>query len=105
MGLTGLDIFKQLPKTNCRDCGVPTCLAFAMKLAQKQASLDQCPHVSEEAKQALSGASAPPIKLVTIGAGDRKLEVGNETVATAMEELMPWLEEHDHPALKMPSLM
>jgi len=86
VGLTGLDIFKQLPKTNCRDCGVPTCLAFAMKLAQKQASLDQCPHVSEEAKQALSGASAPPIKLVTIGTGDRKLEVGNETVLFRHEE-------------------
>ena len=80
MALTGIDIFKQLPKTNCRECGQPTCLAFAMKLAQKQASLDQCPHVSEDAKAALAGASAPPIKLVTIGAGDRKLEIGNETV-------------------------
>jgi len=86
VGLTGLDIFKQLPKTNCGDCGVPTCLAFAMKLAQKQASLDQCPHVSEEAKQSLSGASAPPIKLVTIGEGDRKLEAGNETVLFRHEE-------------------
>jgi acetyl-CoA decarbonylase/synthase complex subunit gamma len=86
VGLTGLDIFKQLPKTNCRKCGVPTCLAFAMKLAQKQASLDQCPFVSEEAKAALSGASAPPIKLVTIGAGERKLEIGNETVLFRHEE-------------------
>jgi len=86
VGLTGLDIFKQLPKTNCGDCGTPTCLAFAMKLAQKQASLDQCPHVSEEAKQALSGASAPPIKLITIGTGDRKLEIGNETVLYRHEE-------------------
>jgi len=86
VGLTGLDIFKQLPKTNCGDCGVPTCLAFAMKLAQKQASLDQCPHVSEEAKAALEGASAPPIKLVTVGAGDRKLEIGNETVLFRHEE-------------------
>jgi acetyl-CoA decarbonylase/synthase complex subunit gamma len=86
VGLTGLDIFKQLPKTNCGDCGVPTCLAFAMKLAQKQASLDQCPHVSEEAKAALEGASAPPIKLVTIGVGDRKLEIGNETVLFRHEE-------------------
>ena len=86
MGLTGLDIFKQLPKTNCGDCGVPTCLAFAMKLAQKQASLDQCPHVTESAKDALSGAAAPPIKLVTIGTGERKLEVGNETVLFRHEE-------------------
>lgn len=53
MGLTGLDIFKQLPKTNCGDCGALTCLAFAMKLAQQQASLDQCPHVSDAAKAAI----------------------------------------------------
>ena len=86
MGLTGLDIFKQLPKTNCGDCGVPTCLAFAMKLAQKQASLDQCPHVTEDAKTALDGASAPPIKLVTIGDGERKLAIGNETVLFRHEE-------------------
>ncbi len=86
MALTGIDIFKQLPKTNCRECGQPTCLAFAMKLAQKQASLDQCPHVSEEAKAALAGASAPPIKLITIGVGERKLEIGNETVLFRHEE-------------------
>jgi len=86
MGLTGIDIFKHLPKTNCRDCGLPTCLAFAMKLAQKQASLDQCPHVSDEAKAALAGASAPPIKLITIGVGERKLEIGNETVLFRHEE-------------------
>ncbi|MBM3497887.1 MAG: acetyl-CoA decarbonylase/synthase complex subunit gamma [Armatimonadetes bacterium] len=80
MGLTAVDIFKHLPKTNCRDCGVPTCLAFAMKVAQKQASLEDCPHVTEEAKGALAGESAPPIRLVTVGAGDRKLEIGQETV-------------------------
>ena len=84
--MTGIDIFKQLPKTNCRECGQPTCLAFAMRLAQKQASLDQCPYVSEEAKAALAGASAPPIKLITIGTGERKLEIGNETVLFRHEE-------------------
>ncbi len=51
-----------------------------MKLAQKGTELDKCPYVSEEAKTALDAASAPPIKLVTIGAGDRAFEVGNETV-------------------------
>jgi acetyl-CoA decarbonylase/synthase complex subunit gamma len=80
MGLTAVDIFKHLPKTNCRDCGVPTCLAFAMKVAQKQASLEDCPHVTDEAKGALAGESAPPIRLVTVGAGERKLEIGQETV-------------------------
>ena len=80
MALSGLEIFKLLPKTNCRDCGVPTCMAFAMKLAQKKADLSECPHASEEAKAALGAASKPPIRLVKIGVGARALEIGNETV-------------------------
>lgn len=79
MALSGLEIFKLLPKTNCGDCGVPTCMAFAMKLAQKKAELEACPHASEEAKKALGAASEPPIRLVKIG-GSNFLEVGNETV-------------------------
>jgi len=87
MPLTALDIYKQLPKTNCGDCGFPTCLAFAMQLAQKRVPLDDCPHVTEEGKAALEGASAPPIKLVTIGASeDRQLQIGNETVLFRHEE-------------------
>ena len=79
MALTAMDIFKLLPRTNCRDCGQATCLAFAMQIAQKKAKLDDCPQVSEEAKAALGAAAAPPIQLVTIGTGDKKLEIGNET--------------------------
>ena len=86
MALKALDIFKLLPKTNCKKCGCPTCLAFAMKLAQKQASLDQCPDVSEASKLELAGASAPPIRLVAIGVGPNKLEIGNETVMFRHEE-------------------
>ena len=51
-----------------------------MKLAQKGTELDKCPYVSEEAKTSLAAASAPPIKLITVGAGDRAFGVGNETV-------------------------
>src|SRR4030042_907979 len=80
MALTGIDIFKRLPKTNCKECGVPTCLAFAMNLAGGKAELSACPHVSEEAKAQLQEASAPPIRPVTIGAGGRVLKVGGETV-------------------------
>ncbi|MCK4274589.1 MAG: acetyl-CoA decarbonylase/synthase complex subunit gamma [Dehalococcoidales bacterium] len=80
MALTGIEIFKLLPKTNCGDCGVPTCLAFAMNLAAGKAELTACPHVSEEAKEKLSEASAPPILPVTIGAGDNALKIGGETV-------------------------
>lgn len=79
MGLTGLEIFKQLPKTNTGDCGFPTCLAFAMALAAGKTSLDKCPHVSEEAKEALGAAAAPPIKLVKVGTGDAAVELGDET--------------------------
>ena len=86
MALTGLEIYKLLPKTNCGKCGVATCLAFAMKLAQKQVSLDQCPDVTEQAKEALAGAAQPPIKLVTIGGGEKKLAIGNETVLFRHEE-------------------
>jgi len=80
MALTGIEVYKFLPKTNCKECGFPTCLAFAMKLAAKSAELSLCPYVSEESKQALESASRPPIRLVTIGIGDRKIEVGNEVV-------------------------
>ena len=79
MGLTGLEIYKHLPKTNCKDCGSPTCLAFAMALAAGKASLDACPHVTDEAKEALDSASAPPIKLVKVGTGDHVVELGEET--------------------------
>lgn len=80
MALTGIEIFKNLPKTNCKECGFPTCLAFAMKLAAKQISLDACPHVSDEVKALLGEASAPPIRLIKVGAGKNELAVGEETV-------------------------
>jgi acetyl-CoA decarbonylase/synthase, CODH/ACS complex subunit gamma len=80
MALTGVEIFKLLPKTNCKKCGFPTCLAFAMKLAQRQASLDACPDVSDEAKQKLGEASAPPVRPVAFGAGDSAVKLGEETV-------------------------
>ncbi len=80
MAMTGIQIFKLLPKTNCKDCGLPTCLAFAMALASGKAELDACPHVSEEAKAQLAESSAPPIRAVTIGTGDNALKVGGELV-------------------------
>jgi len=86
MALSGLDIYKLLPQTNCGDCGVPTCLAFAMKVASKQSALEECPHVSDDSMDAMGEASAPPQKLVTIGAGERALKIGNETVMFRHDE-------------------
>ena len=80
MALTGIAIFKLLPKTNCKECGVPTCLAFAMNLASGKAELDSCPYVSDEAKAQLSEASAPPIRPVPVGKGVRAFTTGGETV-------------------------
>jgi acetyl-CoA decarbonylase/synthase, CODH/ACS complex subunit gamma len=80
MPLTGIEIFKLLPKTNCGECGVPTCLAFAMNLAAGKAELAKCPKLSEEARAKLQEASAPPIRPVIIGTGKRVLKTGGETV-------------------------
>jgi acetyl-CoA decarbonylase/synthase complex subunit gamma len=80
MGLTGIQIFKLLPKTNCGECGVPTCLAFAMNLASGKAELSKCPYVSEEAKEKLAAESAPPIRPLVIGTGEYAVKVGGETV-------------------------
>ena len=80
MGMTGIEIFKLLPKTNCGECGVPTCLAFAMGLASGKAELDACPYVSEEAKEQLAESSAPPVRPLTVGTGDYEVKVGGETV-------------------------
>ena len=80
MALTGIQIFKLLPQTNCKECGVPTCLAFAMNLASGKAELDACPYVSDEAKEQLAEASAPPIRPVALGKGVREVKAGGETV-------------------------
>ncbi len=80
MGLTGLQIQKLLPKTNCKECGSNTCLAFAMKLAAKKAELKECPYVSEEAKTVLAAAAEPPIRTVTLGKGQGAFRSGGETV-------------------------
>ena len=80
MALNGIEIYKKLPKKNCGECGVPTCLAFAMSLAAGKAELAACPYVSPEVKQELSEASQPPIRPVTIGVCEEALKIGGETV-------------------------
>jgi len=80
MALSGIQIYKMLPQTNCKECGFPTCLAFAMKLAAKQADLDKCPYVSDEAREKLAESAAPPVQLVTLSADGREVKSGNEIV-------------------------
>src|SRR5574341_1897223 len=78
MALSGIQIYKLLPQTNCKECGFPTCLAFAMKLAAKQVELSACPYVSEASKKQLAESAAPPIRLITLKANGTEMKVGNE---------------------------
>ncbi len=80
MALTGLAIFKLMPKTNCKECGHPTCMAFSMALAASKITLDKCPYVSEETKEALGSASAPPVAKIVYGKDEKARETGDETV-------------------------
>ncbi len=80
MGLTGLDIFKLTPKKNCKDCGFPTCLAFSMKVAAGGAEIEKCPHMSADALSKLAAATEPPMKTITVGAGEAEYKFGGETV-------------------------
>jgi acetyl-CoA decarbonylase/synthase, CODH/ACS complex subunit gamma len=80
MALKALDIYKLLPKKNCKECGDPTCLTFAMKLAGGKADVELCPYLSDEAKSVLGASTRPPIRLVRVGVGERFFKVGEETV-------------------------
>jgi len=89
MALKGTDVVKKLPdagKKNCRECGFPTCFAFAMKLAAAGVSLDKCPYLPADVKAELEEALAPPIKPVTIGSGKNALNIGGEEVVYRHEK-------------------
>ena len=78
MALSGIQIYKLLPQTNCKECSFPTCLAFAMKLAAKQVELGACPYVSEASKKQLAESAAPPIRLISLKSNGTEVKVGNE---------------------------
>jgi len=80
MALKALDIYKLLPKKNCKECGDPTCLTFAMKLAGGKADVDLCPYLDDQAKSVLGATTRPPIRLIKIGVGERSFAVGEEFV-------------------------
>jgi acetyl-CoA decarbonylase/synthase complex subunit gamma len=89
MAAKGTDIVKKLPesgKKNCKECGFPTCFAFAMKLASGGTTLEKCPHLAAEVKVELEDALAPAIKLVTVGSDHNALPVGNEEVVYRHEK-------------------
>lgn len=86
MPLSGIEIYKLLPggqkppspKANCKECGLPTCMAFAMKLAAKQVELANCPYVSEDSKTRLNESAVPPVRLITLKGAGVETKAGNE---------------------------
>ncbi|UWG97682.1 acetyl-CoA decarbonylase/synthase complex subunit gamma [Dehalobacter sp. DCM] len=86
MAMSGLDIYKLTPKTNCKECGFPTCMAFAMKVAAGGAEISKCGHMSDEAMAKLSESTAPLMKAITFGTGDNEYKLGGETVLFRHEE-------------------
>ena len=88
MAVKGLDIFKLTPKSNCKECGFPTCMAFSMKAATGAVPIEKCPYISEESKAILSEATAPPMKTIKVGNGDAERTLGGETVLFRHEKTL-----------------
>ncbi|HIP84407.1 MAG TPA: acetyl-CoA decarbonylase/synthase complex subunit gamma [Methanothermococcus okinawensis] len=82
--ISAMDIYKLLPKINCKKCGESSCMAFATKLQERKASLDQCPILQspkfEKNRRKLEELLSPPVKEVWFGYRDRKVVLGGEEV-------------------------
>lgn len=48
------EILKTLPKTNCRECGLPTCMVFAVQAAEGVKGPEDCPPMNEENRSLLA---------------------------------------------------
>jgi len=80
VALTGIQILKYLPKTNCKECGFSTCMAFAMKVASGQADIDACPYIDPIVKEEIAEALAPPIRKIKLGGDNYTYFLGGESV-------------------------
>lgn len=82
MNLSGMQIFKYLPAakkaehTNCKECGCPTCMAFAIKLAQKQVTYDRCKYMPKDLKVLCAKNMRAPQNTIKID----NLKIGGENV-------------------------
>ncbi len=80
-----LNLYKQLPQTNCKKCGEETCMAFAAGLIARTRKVEECTPLIEEKKYAkklatLRSTVAPELKMVYVGVGDKQVKVGGEDV-------------------------
>lgn len=80
-----IDIYKLLPKTNCKKCGVSNCMTFAAKLASREIVLELCIPLLEEQQYAEAYAKlfnmlSPPVREITIGIGEKAVKIGGKFV-------------------------
>ncbi|MGD1004042.1 MAG: acetyl-CoA decarbonylase/synthase complex subunit gamma [Methanoregulaceae archaeon] len=82
--ISPIDVYKLLPRTNCRECGEPNCMAFATRVVNGELTIENCPPLKKEeyktAYDDLSALMAPPVKVVTIGTGNRSIRIGGKYV-------------------------
>ena len=82
--LSPIDVYKLLPKTNCKECGVENCMAFATKIVNREVTLDQCKPLlkkeNEKAYKQLKEMLKPAVKEVEVGVGDKAVKLGGKLV-------------------------
>jgi len=82
--LSPIDVYKLLPRTNCKECGEENCMAFATKVVNREVTIEKCPPLLtrefENAYNQLKEMLKPAIKEVIIGVGDRAVRVGGKLV-------------------------
>ncbi|VVB73067.1 Acetyl-CoA decarbonylase/synthase complex subunit gamma 1 [uncultured archaeon] len=80
-----LNLYKQLPQTNCKKCGEQTCMAYAAGLIARTRKVEECTPLVEEKKyakklEALKSIIAPELKMIYVGVGDKQVKIGGEDV-------------------------
>jgi acetyl-CoA decarbonylase/synthase complex subunit gamma len=82
--LSPIDVYKLLPKTNCKECGEENCMAFATKLVNREVTLEKCkPLLTKEYEKSytqLKDMLKPPVREVAIGVGEKSLKIGGKLV-------------------------
>ncbi len=82
--LSPIDVYKLLPRTNCKECGQENCMAFATKIVNREVQIDQCPPLlkkeNEKAYNQLKEMLKPPVKEVVVGSGANAVKLGGKLV-------------------------
>ena len=82
--LSPIDVYKLIPRTNCKECGEENCMAFAAKIVNREVSIDKCPPLlkkeNENAYRRLQEMLKPPVREVIVGVKDKAVKIGGKLV-------------------------